>query len=482
MPFECRTTQPENPFASLAPGQTIAIVPEFTFESGHTIREVPVAYKTWGVLNEAGDNCMLVCHPLSRSVDVEDWWVNLMGASTLEGKGKVIDETKFYIVCLNCMGSPYGSASPLTTNPDIGARYGPEFPLATIRDDCRLHKIVLDELGVKSVAICIGASMAGMHAFEWAFFRDTQGSSPFVKSIVPISAPAKSSAWSMSWTEAQRQAIFADPRYLDGYYPLEAPPLQGMTAARMAAMLTYRTRDSYERRFGRDIMPPPSSPTAPPSQSSITITAASTSSEIHRRNHNEGHRHQNSSAAPPPPPPPSSSIGLLTAGGSPKPFSGTATINNQNTPANITSGHQPQVYSAHSYLRYQAAKFNERFDANCYIALSRKMDAHDVSYNRGPYEDVVRSIEQPVLVIVIDSDVLYTSKEIKALSELLPNGEHFTVKSDEGHDGVLLEYEQINDAIVAFMQRQDHIRELVRREGVAVPEKKTPCGSLFASW
>lgn len=172
-----------------------------------------------------------------------------------------------------------------------------------------------------------------------------------------------------------------------------------MTAARMAAMLTYRTRDSYERRFGRDIMPPPSSPTTPPSQSSITITAASTSSEIHRRNHNEGHRHQNSSAAPPPPPPPSSSIGLLTAGGSPKPFSGTATTNNQNTPANITSGHQPQVYSAHSYLRYQAAKFNERFDANCYIALSRKMDAHDVSYNRGPYEDVVRSIEQPVLVI-----------------------------------------------------------------------------------
>lgn len=78
--------------------------------------------------------------------------------------------------------------------------------------------------------------------------------------------------------------------------------------------------------------------------------------------------------------------------------------------------------------------------------------------------------------------MLYTSKEIKALSDLLLNGEHFTVKSDEGHDGVLLEYEQINDAIVAFMQRQDHIRELVRREGVAVPEKKTPRGSLFASW
>ncbi|KAF9146961.1 homoserine O- acetyltransferase [Mortierella sp. GBA39] len=481
MPFARRTTQPENPFASLAPNQTIALVPEFTFESGHTIRDVPVAYKTWGVLNEAGDNCMLICHPLSRSVDVEDWWMNLMGACTLEGEGKVIDEMKFYIVCLNCMGSPYGSASPLTINPDTGARYGPEFPLPTIRDDCRLHKMVLEELGVKSVAICIGASMAGMHAFEWTFFPETQGTSPFVKSIVPISAPAKSSAWSMSWTEAQRQAIFADPKYLDGYYPLAAPPLQGMTAARMTAMLTYRTKDSYERRFGRDIMPPSSSPTNTSGQSSIPTTA-STASEIHRRNHNEGHRHQNTSTAPPPPPPSSSTIGVLTPDGSPKPSSGTTTNNNLNTPANTTSAYQPQVYSAHSYLRYQAAKFNERFDANCYIALSRKMDAHDVSYNRGPYEDVVRSIKQPVLVIGIDSDVLYTSKEIKALSDLLPNGEHFTVKSDEGHDGVLLEYEQINDAIVAFMQRQDHIRELVRREGVAVPEKKTPRGSLFASW
>jgi homoserine O-acetyltransferase len=83
--------------------------------------------------------------------------------------------------------------------------------------------MVLDDLGVNSVAICIGASMAGMHAFEWAFFLDdTQGSSPFVKTIVPISAPAKSSAWSMGWTEAQRQAIFADPKYIDGYYSLDS--------------------------------------------------------------------------------------------------------------------------------------------------------------------------------------------------------------------------------------------------------------------
>ncbi|KAF9934149.1 homoserine O- acetyltransferase [Linnemannia zychae] len=326
--------------------------------------------------------------------------------------------------------------------------------------------MVLDDLGVKSVAICIGASMAGMHAFEWTFF--TNNNEPFVKSIVPISAPAKSSAWSISWTEAQRQAIFADPKYLDGYYSLDSPPLQGMTAARMTAMLTYRTRNSYERRFGRDIMPPSTST----SSDEAASAAPTSSSDFHRRVHNEGHRHLSPIA-----PTPAPTLGLQTPGASPKRSSTPVT---SETPTTLYPS--PPVYSAHSYLRYQAAKFNERFDANCYIALSRKMDVHDVSYNRGNYDDVVRSIKQPVLVIGIDSDVLYTLVEIKAMCDLLPRGELFTVISDEGHDGVLLEYVQINDAIMAFMQRQEHIRDLIDREGVAVPEKKTSRGSLFASW
>lgn len=71
--LERHTEQPENPYSRQAPNQTYAIIPEFTFESGHTLRDVPVAYKTWGVLNAAADNVMLVCHPLTRSVDIEDW-------------------------------------------------------------------------------------------------------------------------------------------------------------------------------------------------------------------------------------------------------------------------------------------------------------------------------------------------------------------------------------------------------------------------
>ncbi|KAG0202642.1 homoserine O- acetyltransferase [Mortierella sp. GBA30] len=471
MPLERRTSQPENPFSRLAPDQTIAIIPEFTFESGFTIKDIPVAYKTWGVLNENGDNCMLICHPLTRSVDVEDWWGTVMGPCGNEGPGRVVDESKFFIVCLNVMGSPYGSASPLTLNPGTGNRYGPEFPLATIRDDCRLHKLVLDDLGVKSVAICIGGSMAGMQAFEWAFFGGD-----YIKLIVPVGAPAKSSAWSISWTESQRQSIFADPKYLDGYYSLDAQPLQGMTAARMTAMLTYRTRDSYERRFGRDIMKPASSDSVPQEEndSDITASKAVTSAHWHRERHNEGHALRCSPTATNGALTPASNSVLSTPNTS-KGSSSVTLPSSRNTCA-------PPIYAAHSYLRYQANKFNERFDANCYIALSRKMDAHDVSFGRGDYEDVLRRITQPVLVIGIETDVLYPLTELQAMNALLPNSEMVTIKTPEGHDAVLLEYEQINDAIVTFMRKHQHIREILACEGIPIPEKKAPRGTLFASW
>ncbi|KAG0084012.1 homoserine O- acetyltransferase [Podila epicladia] len=453
--YERRTEQPENPYSRLAPDQTYALIPEFTFESGHTLHDVPVAYKTWGVLNAAADNVMLVCHPLTRSVDIEDWWGELMGECPLTGEGKAIDESRFFIVCLNVMGSPYGSASPLTMNPETKTRYGPEFPLATIRDDVRIHKLVLDNLGVKSIAICIGGSMAGMHVYEWSFYGPE-----YVKALVPIAAPGKSSSWSMAWSEAQRQAIFADPKYLDGYYSLDAPPLQGLASARMVAMLTYRTRASYERRFGRNIMNIPDNP--PSKVEDVTPV------DYHRAIHNEGNHLYDKST----------------------PASITSVSTSETAPFNLTphtstpSSLEPvlPIYATHSYLRYQASKFLERFDANCYIAMGRKMDAHDISEGReGVYEHVAASIVQPTLIFAIESDVLYPANEIRAMSDLLPASEFVLVLSQEGHDGLLLEHRQVNTSLVAFMQRQDHIRQILEQPPVPVPVRNVK-GSLFASW
>ena len=133
-PVENVTTQPENPYAKLIVDQQIAIIPSFTLESGVTLYDVPVAYTTLGRLSENRDNALVVCHALSGSADVADWWGPLLG-----GQGQAFDTTRFFVVCLNSLGSPYGSASPVTNksgNPKLET-YGPEFPLTTIRDDAK---------------------------------------------------------------------------------------------------------------------------------------------------------------------------------------------------------------------------------------------------------------------------------------------------------------------------------------------------------
>jgi homoserine O-acetyltransferase/O-succinyltransferase len=126
--------QPENPFASLIPDQSIAIIPSFTLESGVTLYNVPLAYTARGHLSPGRDNVMVICHALTGSADVSDWWGPLMG-----GAGRAFDLTRFFIVCMNSLGSPYGTASPVTNkdgNP-MNGKYGPEFPLTTIRDDVK---------------------------------------------------------------------------------------------------------------------------------------------------------------------------------------------------------------------------------------------------------------------------------------------------------------------------------------------------------
>ena len=131
--------QPENPFAALIPDQTIAIIPYFTLESGVTLHNVPLAYSTRGKLSPDGDNAMVICHALTGSADVGDWWGPLLG-----GPGRAFDISRFFVVCMNSLGSPYGSASPVTCKDgdQKNERYGPEFPLTTIRDDVKLVYLI----------------------------------------------------------------------------------------------------------------------------------------------------------------------------------------------------------------------------------------------------------------------------------------------------------------------------------------------------
>lgn len=218
-------------------------VDTFRLEGGQVLRDVPVAYQTWGRLNAAGDNAIVVCHALTGDTHVDVWWGPLLGP------GRLLDTDRFFVVCAGVPGSPYGSVSPLTPDPATGMPYGADFPVVTVRDAVALHRRLLERLGVRRVALVVGGSMGGMQVLEWGFEGD------YVGALVPIGVGGRHSAWCIGWSEAQRQAIYADPDWRDGRYDAARPPAAGLAAARMAAMISYRSRASFEQRFGREVEP-----------------------------------------------------------------------------------------------------------------------------------------------------------------------------------------------------------------------------------
>lgn len=209
-------------------------------DCGVTLPDVTVAYRTWGRLNEAGDNAVLVCHALTGWADVEAWWGALLG------EGRALDPSRDFVVCSNVLGSCYGTTGPTSPRPDGSGWWGADFPALTIRDMVRVQHALVEALGVTRLQLVIGGSMGGMQALEWPLLYPS-----FVSAIAPVAVSARHSAWCVGWSEAQRQAICADPRWAGGRYAPEAPPEAGLAAARMVAMCTYRSHASFEQRFDR---------------------------------------------------------------------------------------------------------------------------------------------------------------------------------------------------------------------------------------
>ena len=320
-----------------------------------------------------------------------------------------------------------------------------------------IHKIVLDDLGVKQIAAAVGGSMGGMLVLEYAYFG-----TDYVRAIVPIATSSRHSAWGISWGEAQRQSIYCDPKYEDGYYPFDDPPAAGLGAARMSALLTYRSRDSFESRFGRNTPDPSRQQAINDSQ------GPSTPSNEHWAVHNEGHEsyrtthpssiHGNAS----PPSTPQSDVPQCTMNdNAPRftdpQFNGATTFAPPTPPIPLTDRRRATTYfSAQSYLRYQGKKFVKRFDSNCYIAITRKLDTHDVSRSRvpsstpNPVAVALSQIKQPALVIGIESDGLFTFAEQQEIAAAIPDSRLRTIDSPEGHDAFLLQFEQVNKHILEF--------------------------------
>jgi homoserine O-acetyltransferase len=226
------------------PTRSRALGGPFPLESGESLPGVTVAYRTWGRLSPRGDNAVLVCHALTGSADVDRWWGSLLGP------GRALDPGRDFVVCSNVLGSCYGTTGPTSHRPGGAGRWGGDFPAITVRDIVRVEAALLDALGVGRLRLVIGGSLGGMQVLEWALLRPG-----LVEAIVPIATSPRHSPWCIGLSAAQRQAIYADPRWRDGRYPDGEGPEAGLAVARQIAMCTYRSRASLEARFARDQTP-----------------------------------------------------------------------------------------------------------------------------------------------------------------------------------------------------------------------------------
>jgi homoserine O-acetyltransferase len=216
---------------------------EFALDCGAALASLTLAYSTYGALNAAADNAVVVGHSLTSDSRVHAWWGPLLGA----GARFLLDTERYFVVCANVLGSVYGSSGPRTAEPGGGgAPPGPAFPAASVRDNVRAQHALLRALGVRRVALAVGGSLGGMLALEWAAtFPDD------VAALVVVAACAAHSAWGVGLGAAGRAAIAADARWCGGAYPPHDPPLAGLAAARQLAMLSYRAPASIDAKFGR---------------------------------------------------------------------------------------------------------------------------------------------------------------------------------------------------------------------------------------
>ncbi len=212
----------------------------FPLELGGTLPAVRVAWRSWGELDADGANAVVICHALTGSADADRWWTRMFGP------GRALDPARDFILCSNILGSCYGTTGPADPDPATGRPWHGAFPAITVRDMIGVQHRLAVALGVKRIKLVIGGSLGGMQVLEWGLLHPE-----LVEAQVFIASTARHSAWAIGLGEAQRQAIFADPRWRGGDYDAADPPSAGLSAARMMAMLSYRSFPSFEERFGR---------------------------------------------------------------------------------------------------------------------------------------------------------------------------------------------------------------------------------------
>jgi homoserine O-acetyltransferase len=229
--------------------QFVSLDAPFPMRRGGVLTGVQIAYETWGELNPARDNAVMIftglspsAHAASSSADATPgWWEDMVGP------GRPIDTRRQFVICVNSLGSPFGSTSPASINPSTGQPYRLTFPILTVEDIARGGHEVMRCLGIGQLAYVIGPSLGGMTALAFAaLFPDS------LRNLVSISAAARSTPFAIALRSLQREMIRKDPAWAEGNYAIGEGPITGIRLARKLGMITYRSAQEWQMRFGRE--------------------------------------------------------------------------------------------------------------------------------------------------------------------------------------------------------------------------------------
>lgn len=221
-------------------------------ECGKKLGPIDVAYETYGRLNAARDNAILVCHALSGSAhaagyhSADDkkpgWWEDMIGP------GKGIDTDKYFVLCSNVLGGCSGTTGPSSIDPETGEPYGLRFPIITIADMVRVQKLLLDHLGIEHLLAVIGGSVGGMQVLQWSIAYPDM-----MDAAIPVATTTHLGAQAIAFDAVGRNAILADANFANGQYHDKSVPARGLAIARMIGHITYLSEEGMRQKFGRQL-------------------------------------------------------------------------------------------------------------------------------------------------------------------------------------------------------------------------------------
>ena len=355
----------------------------FEMKRGGQLSNLHIAYETWGNLNSDKSNVIVIFTGLSASSHVTSslsdqapgWW------EAMVGEGKAIDTKKYYVICINTLGSCFGSTSPVSLNKQTNQPYRLTFPELTVEDMANASHLLLEKISIKKIHILIGPSLGGMKALAFSILHNTM-----VDNMILISTATQALPYAIALRSLQREVIRKDPLWNNGFYSYEKPPLNGVRIARKIGMTSYRSANEWAQRFGR--------------KKSV-----------------ENKLNQN-------------------------------TFGIENTSFE---------FEIESYLEHQAVKFQDIFDANCYLYLSRAMDWFDVANLGKSSLDAFSKINiNKALILGVDTDTLFPPQQQKEIAENLSLSnakvEYKELTCIQGHDSFLADTGTFSKEISLFIK------------------------------